>query len=119
MVQDKLVFCVTSEDAVEAYLQLMKEMETEGFTKTHTRPPEVERLASYSLQQVRYTQRRSVFTNVTDGCEVIRAGYRVRYFLGTDRIASTPLSIEKRLVVRHQNSVPKGLISSTSMSLQH
>ncbi|XP_073702026.1 protein mono-ADP-ribosyltransferase PARP4-like [Garra rufa] len=52
VVQDKLVFCVTSEDAVEAYLQLMKEMETEGFTKTDTLPPEVERLASYSLQQL-------------------------------------------------------------------
>uniref|UniRef100_A0A8C2ELV2 Poly [ADP-ribose] polymerase n=1 Tax=Cyprinus carpio TaxID=7962 RepID=A0A8C2ELV2_CYPCA len=52
VVQDKLVFCVTSEDAVEAYLQLMKELETEGFTKTHTLPPEVERLASYSLQQL-------------------------------------------------------------------
>ncbi|XP_026074209.1 poly [ADP-ribose] polymerase 4-like isoform X5 [Carassius auratus] len=52
VVQDKLVFCVTSEDAVEAYLQLMKEMETEGFTKTHTLPSEVERLASYSLQQL-------------------------------------------------------------------
>uniref|UniRef100_A0A8C2EKX9 Poly [ADP-ribose] polymerase n=1 Tax=Cyprinus carpio TaxID=7962 RepID=A0A8C2EKX9_CYPCA len=52
LVQDKLVFCVTSEDAVEAYLQLMKELETEGFTKTHTLPPEVERLASYSLQQL-------------------------------------------------------------------
>uniref|UniRef100_A0A673HKW3 Poly [ADP-ribose] polymerase n=1 Tax=Sinocyclocheilus rhinocerous TaxID=307959 RepID=A0A673HKW3_9TELE len=52
MVQDKLVFCVTSEDAVEAYLQLMKEIGTEGFTKTHTLSPEVERLASYSLQQL-------------------------------------------------------------------
>uniref|UniRef100_A0A672NLE0 Poly [ADP-ribose] polymerase n=1 Tax=Sinocyclocheilus grahami TaxID=75366 RepID=A0A672NLE0_SINGR len=52
MVQDKLVFCVTSEDAVEAYLQLMNEMATEEFTKTHTLPPEVERLASYSLQQL-------------------------------------------------------------------
>ncbi|KAL1268030.1 hypothetical protein QQF64_033393 [Cirrhinus molitorella] len=52
VVQDKRVFCVTSEDAVEAYLQLMKEMETEGFTKIHTLPPEVERLASYSLQQL-------------------------------------------------------------------
>uniref|UniRef100_A0A8C1KUV3 Poly [ADP-ribose] polymerase n=1 Tax=Cyprinus carpio TaxID=7962 RepID=A0A8C1KUV3_CYPCA len=47
-----LVFCVTSEDAVEAYLQLMKEMETEGYRKTHTLSPEVERLASYSLQQL-------------------------------------------------------------------
>lgn len=45
--------CVTSEDAVEAYLLLMKEMETQGFTKTRTLPPEVERLVSYSLQQVR------------------------------------------------------------------
>uniref|UniRef100_A0A672SN79 Poly [ADP-ribose] polymerase n=1 Tax=Sinocyclocheilus grahami TaxID=75366 RepID=A0A672SN79_SINGR len=52
LVQDKLVFCVTSEDAVEAYLQLMKEIGTEGFTKTHTLSPEVERLASYSLQQL-------------------------------------------------------------------
>ncbi|KAF4109487.1 hypothetical protein G5714_010560 [Onychostoma macrolepis] len=52
VVQDKLVFCVTSEDAVEAYKQLMMETETEGFTKTHTLPPEVDRLASYSLQQL-------------------------------------------------------------------
>ncbi|XDV30671.1 hypothetical protein PO909_033533 [Leuciscus waleckii] len=52
VVQDKLVYCVTSEDAVEAYLLLMKEMETQGFTRTHTLPPEVERLASYSLQQL-------------------------------------------------------------------
>ncbi|XP_016302139.1 poly [ADP-ribose] polymerase 4-like [Sinocyclocheilus anshuiensis] len=52
VVQNKLVFCVTSEDTVEAYLQLMKEMETERFTKTHTLPPEVEHLASYSLQQL-------------------------------------------------------------------
>ncbi len=36
-----------------------------------------------------------------------RAGYRVRYFLGTDRITSIPSSIEKHLVVR--------LISSTSV----
>ncbi|XP_051760805.1 protein mono-ADP-ribosyltransferase PARP4 isoform X9 [Ctenopharyngodon idella] len=52
VVQDKIVYCVTSEDAVEAYLLLMKEMETQGFTKTRTLPPEVERLASYSLQQL-------------------------------------------------------------------
>ncbi|XP_026127790.1 poly [ADP-ribose] polymerase 4-like [Carassius auratus] len=52
VVQDKLVFCVTSEDAVEAYLQLIKEMETEGSTKTRTLPPEIERLASYSLKQL-------------------------------------------------------------------
>ncbi|KAK9969170.1 hypothetical protein ABG768_027367 [Culter alburnus] len=52
VVQDKIVCCVTSEDAVEAYLLLMKEMETHGFTKTHTLPPEVERLVSYSLQQL-------------------------------------------------------------------
>ncbi|XP_067266788.1 protein mono-ADP-ribosyltransferase PARP4-like isoform X3 [Chanodichthys erythropterus] len=52
VVQDKIVCCVTSEDAVEAYFLLMKEMETQGFTKTHTLPPEVERLASYSLQQL-------------------------------------------------------------------
>lgn len=50
------MYCVTSEDAVEAYLLLMKEMETQGFTRTHALPPEVERLASYSLQQVRQKQ---------------------------------------------------------------
>lgn len=50
------MYCVTSEDAVEAYLLLMKEMETQGFTRTHMLPPEVERLASYSLQQVRQKQ---------------------------------------------------------------
>ncbi len=44
-----------------------------------------------------------------------RAGYGVRYFLGTDRIASIPPSIEKRLVVQYQISIPKGLISSTSV----
>ncbi len=44
-----------------------------------------------------------------------RAGYRVRYFLGTDRIALIPLSIEKRLVVRYQILIPMGLISSTSV----
>ncbi len=31
-----------------------------------------------------------------------RVGYRVRYFLGTDRIASILSSIEKCLVVRYQ-----------------
>ncbi|XP_056321136.1 protein mono-ADP-ribosyltransferase PARP4-like [Danio aesculapii] len=57
VVQDKLVFCETSEDAVEAYLMLMKDMETQGFTKTHTLPAEVERLASYSLQQLLLEER--------------------------------------------------------------
>ncbi|XP_051998661.1 protein mono-ADP-ribosyltransferase PARP4-like [Xyrauchen texanus] len=52
VVQDKLVYCVTSEDAVEAYQMLMKEMEAQGFKQIHTLPPEVERLASYSLQQL-------------------------------------------------------------------
>ncbi len=45
-----------------------------------------------------------------------RAGYRVWYFLGTDRIASIPLSIEKRLVIRYQTLIPKGVILSTSVS---
>ncbi len=48
---------------------------------------------------------------------IIRAGYRVRYFLGADWIASIPSSIEKRLVVRYQISIPKGLISSISYEL--
>ncbi|XP_017213366.2 protein mono-ADP-ribosyltransferase PARP4 [Danio rerio] len=57
VLQDKLVFCETSEDAVEAYLMLMKDMETQGFTKTHTLPAEVEHLASYSLQQLLLEER--------------------------------------------------------------
>ncbi|XP_051563923.1 protein mono-ADP-ribosyltransferase PARP4 isoform X2 [Myxocyprinus asiaticus] len=52
VVQDKIVYCVTSEDAVEAYQMLMKEMEAQGFKQIHTLPPEVEHLASYSLQQL-------------------------------------------------------------------
>lgn len=64
MVQDKLVFCETSEDAVEAYLMLMKDMESQGFTKTHTLPAEVERLASYSLQQVKT----SIYFYLSDLC---------------------------------------------------
>ncbi|XP_051565947.1 protein mono-ADP-ribosyltransferase PARP4-like isoform X9 [Myxocyprinus asiaticus] len=52
VVQDKLVYCVTSEDAVDAYQMLMMEMETQGFTQTHTLPPEAEQMASYSLKQL-------------------------------------------------------------------
>lgn len=77
------MYCVTSEDAVEAYLLLMKEMETQGFTRTHTLPPEVECLASYSLQQVRQKQNEDLFYsvdtvqyvhnciyNVSNGCKI-------------------------------------------------
>ncbi len=44
-----------------------------------------------------------------------RAGYRVRYFLDTGRIASILSNIEKLLVVRYLTSIPKGLFSSTSV----
>ncbi len=50
---------------------------------------------------------------------IIRAGYRVRYFLGTDRIASIPPSIEKRLVVRYQISIPKGQWCSLVFCSEH
>ncbi len=53
--------------------------------------------------------------NPQDEEGLARAGYRVGYFSGTDRIASIPPSIEKRLVVWYQISIPKGLISSTSV----
>ncbi|XP_052004344.1 protein mono-ADP-ribosyltransferase PARP4-like [Xyrauchen texanus] len=52
VVQDKLVYCVTSEDAVDVYQMLMMEMEIQGFTQTHTLPPEAEQMASYSLKQL-------------------------------------------------------------------
>nr|XP_055072062.1 protein mono-ADP-ribosyltransferase PARP4-like isoform X3 [Misgurnus anguillicaudatus] len=49
---DKLVYCSTSEDALEAYVMLMKEEKDKGFTQIFTLPPEAERLASYSLKQL-------------------------------------------------------------------
>ncbi len=48
---------------------------------------------------------------------ITRAGYRAIYFLGTDCIASIPSSIEKRLVIRYQISIPMGLISSASVGV--
>lgn len=54
--RDKVVVCSTSEDAVEAYLMLMKLKKIQGFTQISTIPPEAEHLASYSLKQVRQTE---------------------------------------------------------------
>ncbi|XP_073668032.1 protein mono-ADP-ribosyltransferase PARP4-like isoform X1 [Paramisgurnus dabryanus] len=52
VVWDKLVYCSTSEDALEAYVMLMKEEKDKGFTQIFTLPPEAERLASDSLKQL-------------------------------------------------------------------
>ncbi|XP_065105072.1 protein mono-ADP-ribosyltransferase PARP4-like isoform X2 [Paramisgurnus dabryanus] len=52
VIWDKLVYCSTSEDALEAYVMLMKEEKDKGFTQIFTLPPEAERLASYSLKQL-------------------------------------------------------------------
>ncbi|XP_065105064.1 protein mono-ADP-ribosyltransferase PARP4-like isoform X2 [Paramisgurnus dabryanus] len=52
VVWDKLVYCSTSEDALEAYVMLMKEEKDKGFTQIFTLPPDAERLASYSLKQL-------------------------------------------------------------------
>ncbi|KAI7809102.1 hypothetical protein IRJ41_025844, partial [Triplophysa rosa] len=56
-VRDKVVFCSTSEDAVEAYLMLMKEKKVQWFTQISTIPPEAEHLASYSLKQLLLEER--------------------------------------------------------------
>ncbi|XP_065105074.1 protein mono-ADP-ribosyltransferase PARP4-like [Paramisgurnus dabryanus] len=52
VVWDKLVYCSTSEDALEAYVMLMKEEKDKGFTQMFALPPEAEHLASYSLKQL-------------------------------------------------------------------
>ncbi len=51
-------------------------------------------------------QENCAFSITEDHLSGSRAGYRVLY-LGTDRIASIPPNIERRLVVRHQISIPK------------
>ncbi|XP_056611190.1 protein mono-ADP-ribosyltransferase PARP4 isoform X2 [Triplophysa dalaica] len=56
-VRDKVVVCSTSEDAVEAYLMLMKLKKIQGFTQISTIPPEAEHLASYSLKQLLLEER--------------------------------------------------------------
>ncbi|XP_065105067.1 protein mono-ADP-ribosyltransferase PARP4-like isoform X3 [Paramisgurnus dabryanus] len=52
VVWDKLVYCSTSEDALEAYVMLMKEEKDKGFTQIFTLPPDAKRLASDSLKQL-------------------------------------------------------------------
>nr|XP_055072059.1 protein mono-ADP-ribosyltransferase PARP4-like isoform X2 [Misgurnus anguillicaudatus] len=49
---DKLVYCSTSEDALEAYVMLMKEEKDKGFMQIFTLPPDAEHMASYSLKQL-------------------------------------------------------------------
>ncbi|XP_073711181.1 protein mono-ADP-ribosyltransferase PARP4-like [Misgurnus anguillicaudatus] len=49
---DKLVYCSTSEDALEAYVMLIKEEKNKGFIQIFTLPPEAEHMASYSLKQL-------------------------------------------------------------------
>ncbi|KAA0715889.1 Poly [ADP-ribose] polymerase 4 [Triplophysa tibetana] len=56
-VRDKVVVCSTSEDAVEAYLMLMKFKKIQGFTQISTIPPEADHLASYSLKQLLLEER--------------------------------------------------------------
>ncbi|KAF5902021.1 poly [ADP-ribose] polymerase 4 isoform X1, partial [Clarias magur] len=49
---DKQVHSCSSEDALEAYLMLRKDLQVQGFTQTQTLPPWAEKLISYSLQQL-------------------------------------------------------------------
>lgn len=52
---DNQVHSCSSEDAVEAYLMLSKELQVQGFTRTQTLPPRAEKMISQSLQQVSLT----------------------------------------------------------------
>ncbi|XP_026766111.3 protein mono-ADP-ribosyltransferase PARP4 isoform X3 [Pangasianodon hypophthalmus] len=52
VVWDKQVHSCSSEDAVEAYLMLIKELQVQGFTPTQTLPVWAEKLTSHSLQQL-------------------------------------------------------------------
>ncbi|KAF4087248.1 hypothetical protein AMELA_G00093690 [Ameiurus melas] len=52
VVRDKQVHSCSSEDAVEAYLMLRKELQVQGFTQTQTLPPWAEKLTSHGLQQL-------------------------------------------------------------------
>ncbi|XP_053483538.1 protein mono-ADP-ribosyltransferase PARP4 isoform X2 [Ictalurus furcatus] len=49
---DKQVHSCSSEDAVEAYLMLRKELQVQGFTQTQTFPPWAEKLTSHGLRQL-------------------------------------------------------------------
>lgn len=49
---EKQVHSCSSEDAVEAYLMLRKELQVQGFTQTQTFPPWAEKLTSHGLRQV-------------------------------------------------------------------
>ncbi|XP_017325371.2 protein mono-ADP-ribosyltransferase PARP4 isoform X2 [Ictalurus punctatus] len=49
---EKQVHSCSSEDAVEAYLMLRKELQVQGFTQTQTFPPWAEKLTSHGLRQL-------------------------------------------------------------------
>ncbi|XP_047670618.1 protein mono-ADP-ribosyltransferase PARP4 isoform X5 [Tachysurus fulvidraco] len=57
VVWDKPVHSCSSEDAVDAYLTLNKELQVQGFTQTQTLPPWAENLTSHSLQQLLLEER--------------------------------------------------------------
>ncbi|KAK3543416.1 hypothetical protein QTP70_020438 [Hemibagrus guttatus] len=57
VVWDKQMHSCSSEDAVEAYLMLSKELQFQGFTQTQTLPPWAENLTSHSLQQLLLEER--------------------------------------------------------------
>ncbi|GAA6089580.1 protein mono-ADP-ribosyltransferase PARP4 isoform X1 [Tachysurus ichikawai] len=57
VVWDKQVHSCSSEDAVDAYLMLSKELQVQGFTQTQTLPPWAENLTSHSLQQLLLEER--------------------------------------------------------------
>ncbi|KAM9487332.1 protein mono-ADP-ribosyltransferase PARP4 [Clarias gariepinus] len=52
VILDKQVHSCSSEDALEAYLMLRKDLQVQGFTQTQTLPPWAEKLISDSLQQL-------------------------------------------------------------------
>ncbi|XP_047670615.1 protein mono-ADP-ribosyltransferase PARP4 isoform X2 [Tachysurus fulvidraco] len=57
VVWDKQVHSCSSEDAVDAYLMLNKELQVQGFTQTQTLPQWAENLTSHSLQQLLLEER--------------------------------------------------------------
>ncbi|TSV41644.1 Poly [ADP-ribose] polymerase 4 [Bagarius yarrelli] len=57
VVLDNQVHCCSSEDAVEAYLMLSRELQAQGFSLTQTLPSWAENLTSHSLQQLLLEER--------------------------------------------------------------
>ncbi|XP_060785558.1 protein mono-ADP-ribosyltransferase PARP4 isoform X2 [Neoarius graeffei] len=62
VVWDKQVHSCSSEDAVEAYLMLSKELEVQSFSPTQTLPPWAEKLTSHGLQQLLLEEKLSCST---------------------------------------------------------